>query len=34
VDVKTPAESIPGPPEFKPDLEPAGPLGLVALAPS
>jgi microcin C transport system permease protein len=34
VDVKTPSESISGAPGFKPDLEPAGPLGIVSLAPS
>jgi microcin C transport system permease protein len=34
VDVKTPPETLPGKPEFKPDLEPAGPLGIVSLAPN
>jgi microcin C transport system permease protein len=34
VDVKTPSETLPGKPEFKPDLEPTGPLGVVSLAPN
>jgi microcin C transport system permease protein len=33
VDVKTPPETFPGAPEFKPDLEPTGPLGLAPIAP-